>query len=64
MRRMQPLIAAVLASLTAGCAVPFPEPVTPREAFVKYPGAGVPHDANIVLGFPLGLPVTIVEDAR
>ena len=48
----------------ASCAAPFPADVTPREAFVMYPGGGAPRKVHIVFGFPLGVPVTIVEDAR
>ena len=59
----QMLIAALLVVGVAGCAVPFPEPVTPREAFVKYPGGGQPRDVHIQFGFPLGVPVTVVEFA-
>jgi hypothetical protein len=53
----------VLLGALAGCAAPFPADVSPREAFVMYPGAGAPKDVNILFGFPLGVPVTIVERA-
>lgn len=56
------MLAAVLAA--AGCAAPFPEAVTPREAFLKYPGAGQPRHVHIQFGFPLGVPVTVVEVAE
>ncbi len=58
------LIAAIFAAFIVGCAAPFPAAVTPREAFIKYPGGGAPREVHIKFGFPLGVPVTIVEDAR
>ena len=59
MRHKLLLFAAFL--VVAGCAAPFPADVTPREAFVKYPGGGQPRDVHIQFGFPLGVPVTVVE---
>ena len=57
------LLLIALALTATGCAAPFPEAVTSREAFVKYPGAGQPRDVDIQFGFPLGAPVTVVEVA-
>ena len=53
-----------VALAVAGCAAPFPEAVAPREAFVKYPDGDQPRDVRIQFGFPLGVPVTVVEVAN
>ena len=60
----------------AGCAAPFPADITPREAFVRYPGGGAPPGAHFVfvnyrgtshivfVKYPTGVSVTVVEGAR
>ena len=60
----------------AGCAAPRPADITPREAFVRYPGGGAPPGAHTVfvkyqgtshivfVKYPTGVSVTIVEGAR
>lgn len=45
----------------AGCAAPFPADVTPREAFVKYPGGYMPNQVQVEFVPPLGVKVTITK---